>query len=558
MGITFGVLNRNNSDMHTIKNYVNNLAFSAYDKKWLITDSILLSPGSKVSTLRSEIFGKISFSKKDMPDAPAFDCGHNLMVIFEGNLYNIRSLQSDLEADHTLITGNASEVVAHLLEDEYKGDLKKATKQIISRLDGAYLLVANDGKQTVFLRDPNGLRPAFYAESEKLIAFASLKKILWHMGLENVKPLRAGMLASVNKHDITFDVARPIVKADDEFKICDMRSAVDEYCKLVRNTVRKQVNNLGKLGVLMSGGVDSCLMAKLVTEMGAEGATQVTAYTAGTNGTDDIEYAKQFARELGIKHRVRKINVNEIESYIPKVASTVEERDMVQIEAGIGIYAALEMASQDGIHEIISGQGPDELWGGYTWYPQIIAAEGYEGLQKRMWDDLQRGDIETFDRENKIAMAHRSEQLFPYCDAQIVTLATNVSPRLKVKSADDNVGKHPHREAAVKLGVPKEFAYRAKNAAQHGTGVHETLDAISRKNGFTPEVTSHSGYIADLVSKEKLASSTRYGYRYSNKELWQVPGHVQFYLDSVAYNMGLLNQNERATINHFLQKASIQ
>lgn len=475
MSPVFGVVNRDGGEVTSVTHsMMNKLERSRYDKSWTISNRSLKAWNSDIESTYGQVLGKISFVTKESPEAPAFDCSRSLAVLYEGNLYNMRELMADLVTKHNIRLGSASEVVAHLLEERYQGDLSLAVKQIVPVLDGAYFLAASDGTQTVTIRDAAGLRPAFYA---------------------------------------------------------------------------KRMHNLKKVGVLISGGVDSCLMTKLVAEAAAEGGIQVTTYTAGLNGTDDIEYAEQFARELGLKHRVRRISLDEIESHIPKVARTVEERDMVQIEAGIGIYAALEVASQDDIHAVFSGQGPDELWGGYTWYPKVIAAEGYEGLQRRMWDDLQRGDIETFDRENKIALAHGSEQLFPYCDTEMIRLAMSVSPRLKIKSAEDSMGKHPHREAAIRFGVPEEFAYRAKNAAQHGTGVHDTLDAIARKNGFTPELAANVGYNSEEVCREKLASSTRYGYRYANRELWQVPGHIQFFLDSVAYKNGLLNKNERSAIS---------
>jgi asparagine synthase (glutamine-hydrolysing) len=337
--------------------------------------------------------------------------------------------------------------------------------------------------------------------------------------------------------------------------IDDPAIAVNRYCALLERAIEKRLHNLKKVGVLVSGGVDSCLIAKLVSNIAIQRGLEVTAYTAGTYGTTDVECAEHFARGLGLNHMVRRIRQDEIEAYISQVAVAVEERDLVQIEAGVGISAALEMASQDGTSAIFSGQGPDELWGGYSWYPEVIAKEGYEGLQQRMWDDLMRGDIETFDRENKIALVHGVEQIFPYCDTEVIKLVMSVSPRLKVTSAEDSVGKHPHREAAKRFGVPTEFAYRGKNAAQHGTGIHDTLDAIARKNGFTPDLVNRTGYKSEEVSKEKLASSTRYGYLYAEKELWQTPEHVQFFFDSVAYENDLLNEAERTKIEKFLNWA---
>jgi asparagine synthase (glutamine-hydrolysing) len=556
MSPVFGVVNRDGGEATSVaRSMMNSLSHSSRDKSWIVSNRSVKAWNNSIESIYGQALGKISSATKKPPEEPAFDYSRSLAVLYEGNLYNIRELRANLLTTHNIHLESASEVVAHLLADVYQGDLKLAIKQVVPILDGDYFLVVSDGTQTVTVRDTAGLRPAFYAQRGELMVFATLKKALWEIGLHDVKPLRAGMLASFGKDGVDFEDTFSLPKMGIEVEINDMATAVDGYCDLISSAVRKRVRDLKKLGVLLSGGVDSCLMAKLVAEAADESGTQVIAYTAGLNGTDDIDYAEHFAQELGLKHKVRRISLDEIEAYIPKVVRAVEERDMVQIEAGIGIYAALEVASQDDIRTIFSGQGPDELWGGYSWYPGVIAAEGYEGLQKRMWDDLERSDIETFDRENKIALALGSEQLFPYCDTEVVRLAMSVSPRLKIKSAEDGMGKHPHREAAVRFGVPEEFAYRAKNAAQHGTGVHDTLDAIAHRNGFTPELVANVGYNSEEVCREKLASSTRYGYRYTNRKLWQVPEHIQFFLDSVAYEKGLLNKRERLAISRFLQKA---
>ncbi|MEA3253521.1 MAG: asparagine synthetase B, partial [Chloroflexota bacterium] len=423
---------------------------------------------------------------------------------------------------------------------------------IAPELDGAYCLAASDGQQLIIMRDSAGLRPLFYAENGELRAFASMKKALWKIGLRNVKPLRAGMLITLNEGGITTDEAQPLVTKEPKAVMDDSTIVVDSYCALLKKAVEKRLHNINKVGVLVSGGVDSCLIAKLVADMAANRGIEVTAYTAGVYGAADVEYAESFARELGLKHKVRSLSKEAIESYIPQVINAVEERDMVQIEAGIGVYAALEMAAQDGVNVIFSGQGPDELWGGYSWYPQVIASEGYEGLEERMLNDLARSDIETLDRENRLAMAHGLEKVFPYIDAEIVKLAMSVSPRIKITSDQDRMGKRPHREAAERLGLSSQYADRPKDAAQHGTGIHDTLDAIARKYNFSPDLVNRVGYKSELISDEMLASSTRYGYQYAEKELWETPEHVQFFLDALAYKYDLLNEAERAKIEKFL------
>jgi len=554
-----GIVNRNDEDVSSqIHSLMTTLDSNMSDGSWLVSAGVSHSWQRDAQAIRRQALGQVSFATREQgSERPGFNHSVNLSVLYEGNLYNSENLRLSLASKQKPASGSTAELVAYLLAERYQGNLVDALKQVSPMLDGEFCLAASDEKQVVLMRDFAGLRPAFYAENNKFFAFASRKTALWEIGMRNVRPLRAGMVASFGKDGIIIDEAYPLSKMNIQVTINDLVEAVDSYCALLKAAVERRLHKVKRVAALVSGGVDSCLIAKLVSDMSAMRGIEVTIYTAGVEGATDIEYAERFAQELGLKHKVRRLSQDEIESYIPRVAAAVEERDFVQIEAGIGVYAAVEMASQDGLKVIFSGQGPDELWGGYSWYPQVIAKDGYDGLLQNMWGDLERADVETFDRENRIAIAHGVEKVFPYADIEVVKLAMSVSPHLKITSAEDRVGKHPHREAAKKLGLPAQYADRSKDAAQHGTGIHGTLDAIARKNGFTPELVEHVGYDSDEVSQEKLASSTRYGYLYAEKELWQTPQHVQFFFDSVAYRSNLLNEAERSRIEQFLKKAGI-
>jgi len=554
-----GIVNRNDEDVSSqIHSMMSTLGSNMSAGSWLVFEGVSHRWQRDARAIRGQALGQVSFATREQgPGRPGFNQAGNLSVLYEGNLYNSENLRLSLASQQKPASGSVAEIVAYLLAERYQGNLVDALQQVSPMLDGEFCLAASDGKQAVLMRDSAGLRPVFYAENNKLFAFSSRKTALWEIGLRNVRPLRAGMLASFGKDGIILDEAHPLSKMNIQVTITDLVEAVDSYCALLKAAVEKRLHNVKRVAALVSGGVDSCLIAKLILDMSVMRGIEVTTYTAGVEGATDIEYAERFAQELGLKHKVRRLNQDEIESYIPRVAAAVEERDLVQIEAGIGVYAAVEMASQDGFKVIFSGQAPDELWGGYTWYPQVIAKDGYDGLLRNMWGDLGRADIETFDRENRIAMAHGVEKVFPYADIEVVKLAMSVSPHLKISSAEDRVGKRPHREAAKRLGLPVQYADRSKDAAQHGTGIHGTLDAIARKNGFTPQLVERVGYDSDEVSQEKLASSMRYGYLYVEKELWQTPQHVQFFFDSVAYRSNLLNDAERSRIEQFLKKAGI-
>jgi len=555
-----GILSKDSDD---VSNQVNSMMNACYSQgaegAWVMAGRTRygLSDYNKAqSVVTNQALGQVSFdTKKKALEQPRVDCQGKLSLLFEGNLYNLEGLKSKLSSKHRVVNGSAAGVVVHMLEESYRGyNLEAALVKVMKALDGAYCLVVSDGRETIVARDSAGLRPAFYAENDEIMAFASRKTALWGIGLGNVKPLRAGRFASFSRDGVIIGEAIPLSKMEGGITTDNLEDIVARYGVLLRTAVENRLANVERVGCLLSGGVDSCLVTKLVADIASERGIKVIAYTAGVEDSSDIDFAERFACESDLEHKVRRLSREDINSYIPQVVRAVEERDMVQIEAGVGVYAALDIAQQDGIRVIFSGQGPDELWGGYTWYPRVIAAEGYEGLQSRMLHDLERADIETLDRENKIAMAHGMEMVFPFVDTEIVKLALSTPPQLKIYSAEDKLGKRPHRALASKVGISEECAGRIKDATQHGTGVHDTFGAMARKNGFTPDLAESIGYQSEQVTREKLASSSRYGQRYADKKLWAIPRHIQLFLDVVAHRYNLLNKPERGKIKAFLEK----
>ncbi|MBI4257838.1 MAG: hypothetical protein HY619_02690, partial [Thaumarchaeota archaeon] len=161
---------------------------------------------------------------------------------------------------------------------------------------------------------------------------------------------------------------------------------------------------------------------------------------------------------------------------------------------------------------------------------------------------------ETLEREDKITMAHSIELRPPYLDPEVVEVATSIATKTKLPPGDV-MGKHVHREAALGLGVPSELAFRVKQAAQHGSGVHKLVEEIALKNGYNKDMVESMGYSAKRSVPEVLGSSARYGYLYSTDGIWDIPDHVQLYLDTIAYEGRLTSEDDQATLATLLKKA---
>ncbi len=514
---------------------------------------------SVLNEANSKALAKISLPTEGTPPERFYrDYQDKLALIYDGHLYNFESMGAKFAQTQHRVNETAADSLAHSLS-ELPGNLEQKVRRVLTNLDGDYALAVSDTDQIVISRNSLGTKPLYFAEDDRFSAFASNKKPLWKIGLGEVRPLRAGMLAIFDSGGISvIKEASPLDKRKTDIK--SMARAVDWYDKALHTAVRKRltgVNHTGKVGVLLSGGVDSCLIARLVQDVASGLRMEVIAYTVGLPDSPDLSFAQEFAKELGIRHENRVLSVDTVEEYIPKVIEAVEDSDFVQIETGIGLYVAIDMASQDGIRLIFSGQGPDELWGGYEWYPKVLGRDGRQELNRRMWDDFTRADIETLDRENKIALAHGAELFFPYLDTEVVNVAMSVVSQLKVTSEEDYLGKHPHRQLAIKMGIPEKYANRKKLAIQHGTGIHGVLDEIARRNGFNPALVKDIGYKSEEITTAKMGSSARYGYRYTGKKLWQVPQYIQFFLHALTYRKGLFDKSVKDRVGYFLEKARL-
>ena len=228
--------------------------------------------------------------------------------------------------------------------------------------------------------------------------------------------------------------------------------------------------------------------------------------------------------------KINELDIKDIENMLPSILRIIETTNSTQAEVSIPIYGALKLAAKDGLRVVFTGQGADELFAGYPWYVQIFAKYGSKKLKEYMIQDLLLLYKETLEREDKLAMSNSIEMREPFLDSEIVRTATNIDLNLNLADKNDIFGKRVHREFTIQVGIPKYIAYREKQAAQHGAGIHGILSKIAEKNGFNNKMITKD-YIENIANREKLGSSERYGYLFDKKISWNSAPWVQLYLD---------------------------
>lgn len=408
---------------------------------------------------------------------PYNSCDGKLSLIHNGEIYNYQKLTTFLSRHHEIKTSSDSEIIVHLLEETYRGDLLDAVKKIIGLLDGMYALAVTDGQSMVIARDPIGKKPLYYLKNGDITYFASEKKALWN-GTDNPVRINPGDIVYIDDNRLQvhegFHLQLP------QIDVVDFRESVELYKGVLINAVKKRLTGLREstIGVIFSGGIDSVLIAQLLQREGKN----IICYCTGTDSSGDIVAARSVAGNLGLELKTTIINEEMIMEILPEIIRNVEESGLLQVEVAIPMYMAAKMAAEDNIRVMFTGQAADELFAGYPWYNEVLRDFGYLRLHEKLWEDLNFLYRDTLEREDKLTMAHSIELRAPYLDREVIQTAMRISPKLKIDGEWDNLRKRVHRQAAAELGVPSYLAFRVKDPAQSGSGIHGIIEKIAARN----------------------------------------------------------------------------
>jgi asparagine synthase (glutamine-hydrolysing) len=221
----------------------------------------------------------------------------------------------------------------------------------------------------------------------------------------------------------------------------------------------------------LSGGVDSSLVAALA---GRE------CVAVGVAGSHDLAQAQRAARLLSLTCTTVRITAAEIEAAVPAVVAAIPKKDPVNTSIALTQYFIARWAGEHGYQRIITGQGADELFGGYSRYLTSLSLE----------EDLVRdvdGLGEQADRDQAVAALHGTYLSMPYLDIRVVRAAVAIPAAEKVNGGRRKI---PLR-AVAERHIPVELAWYEKKAMQYGTGVWGELKKISRKNGYKTSVQDY-------------------------------------------------------------------
>lgn len=394
--------------------------------------------------------------------------GEKLVLVFNGEIYNFKSLANFISRvydDEKILTD--SQLLLKILEYHYNkdSDLLNSVNETIKLLDGDYSFAVYDHENLAVTRDPLGVKPLFYAKGDELNAFSSSRYSLKQLNFEDIETLKPG--------DILYNwtVISPEEKISQKhISIAgDIKSQLETKLKLA---VLKRVLYLDEVAVIFSGGVDSTLLTLLLKEIAKNKPLKIRLYAVGGENSKDIIASRKLAELLDLPLKVQPITKEIVKENLEAVVKLIGENNLMKIGVGMTIYLACKMIHEDGGKVAFSGQGADELFAGYNRYLKSFK-EG--NLDEELRYDIENMYHVNLERDDAVSMANSVELRLPFLDKNLVEFTLNIPVEEKIADENDKIRKNILRDLANDLGLPDEFAYRPKKAAQYGTGIDKIL-----------------------------------------------------------------------------------
>lgn len=389
-----------------------------------------------------------------------------VVLAANGEIYNHKELRKSLSIPYTFKTESDCEVILALY--------KEHGKAFLDQLNGIFAFALYDSKTNEFLiaRDHMGIIPlymgwdqygTFYVGSE----LKSLEGVCSKIELFPPGHLLTNDLEEPEQW-YTRDWMSYDAVAENTTSIEDLRAALEA-------AVKRQLMSDVPYGVLLSGGLDSSVtsaVAKKYAEMRVESNDEQAAwwprlhsFAVGLDGSPDLAAAQKVADQIGTVHHEIKFTIQEGLDAIRDVIYHLETYDITTIRASTPMYLMARVIKSMGIKMVLSGEGADELFGGYLYFHKAPSAKDFHEETVRKLSKLHMYDCL---RANKSLAAWGIEGRVPFLDKEFIDVAMRLNPKDKM-AGNGKIEKYVVRKAFEDY-LPQEVAWRQKEQFSDGVG----------------------------------------------------------------------------------------
>ena len=420
---------------------------------------------------------------------PLFSEDKNLILAANGEIYNHRELRKQFEGRYNFQTESDCEIILALYQE--KGE------DFLDEMNGIFgFAIYNVEKDEYFVaRDHMGIIPLYIGwDANGTFYVASELKAL------------EGTCTKIE----LFPPGHYLSSKDGEFKkwyqrewseydmVKDNQTSIDEIHDALEAAVHRQLMSDVPYGVLLSGGLDSSVTSAIAKKYAAKRIEsndtqaawwpQLHSFSVGLEGSPDLAAARLVADHIGTVHHEIKFTIQEGLDAIKDVIYNLETYDITTIRASTPMYLMARVIKSMGIKMVLSGEGADELFGGYLYFHKAPNAKEFHEETVRKLNKLHMYDCL---RANKSLASWGIEGRVPFLDKEFMDVAMRINPKDKMINSE-RMEKWVVRKAFEKY-LPESIVWRQKEQFSDGVG-YSWIDTLKEM-------------VNDEISDEQLANA---------------------------------------------------
>ncbi len=418
---------------------------------------------------------------------PLFSPDGKLILAVNGEIYNHREIREKYKDKYEFRTGSDCEVILALYRD--KGI------SFLEDLSGIFAFALYDEENDDFLiaRDPIGVIPLYigFDNDGKVYCASELKALEGFC--DRYEPFLPGHYYSGKEGKMTRWYTRDWSSYD---AVKDNETSIPKLREALETAVRRQLMSDVPYGVLLSGGLDSSVISAIARKYASrrietDGKNeawwpQLHSFAVGLEGAPDLAKAKEVAEHIGTVHHEIHYTIQEGLDALRDVIYYIETYDVTTVRASTPMYLLARVIKSMGIKMVLSGEGADEVFGGYLYFHKAPDAKAFHEETIRKLSKLYLYDCL---RANKALCAWGVEGRVPFLDKEFLDVAMRINPADKM-CPGKTIEKKVVRDAFADL-LPESVAWRQKEQFSDGVG-YSWIDTLKE-------------YTSQAVSDEQMA-----------------------------------------------------
>ena len=417
---------------------------------------------------------------------PLISYDKDIILTVNGEIYNHQEFRNSKDINYQFQTNSDCEVIIPLF--------KKYGKEMLNKINGifAFFLYEKANNSFFVARDPIGVIPLYMGKDENnTLYFSSEMKCLVDNCIE-IKEFPPGHYMT----NIDNNPKKYYLKNWMNFDNIKNYSSTKDLRDNLEEAVKRQLMSDVPFGVLLSGGLDSSIISSIVKKYSKKRVEsndkneawwpQIHSFAVGLKGSPDLEASKKVSKYLETIHHEIHFTIQEAIDSLDDVIYYLETYDVTTVRASTPMYLMARYIKSMGIKMVLSGEGADEIFGGYLYFHKAPNSREFHEETIRKIKKLHLYDCL---RANKSLSAWGVEGRVPFLDKDFLDYSMNIDPNLKMIK-NKKIEKNILRES-FKGYLPDEILWRQKEQFSDGVG-YNWIDSLKK---YAEEIISDNEFL---------------------------------------------------------------